>query len=305
MWKEAVFVFDANVLLNLYRYSEKTRKEFLSILEKMGDRIWLPHQFALEYQRNRREVIEDQSSSYEVILKKMDSTLKEMESLATNQHSFLKLGRLVKKVTTPIKTIKKEIEVAKEKHPKWDQKDSIREKLDKLFEGKVGNPCKNIKEVQKEGDQRFSNKIPPGYMDMEKDNKDPTGTRKYGDWIGWYQIIEMSKEVKKPVILVLNEKKEDWWLKLKGNIIGPRPELIREMSDNGVSFHMYSMEKFLEFAKPLYKIKQDVVKEIEEVNKKPFDTQMEDSLDIGTTQGTESGSGIISINDDAGEQTIS
>jgi hypothetical protein len=44
MWQECIFVFDANVLLNLYRYSPDTRDELLDVLERLKDRIWIPHQ---------------------------------------------------------------------------------------------------------------------------------------------------------------------------------------------------------------------------------------------------------------------
>ncbi|WP_220493433.1 PIN-like domain-containing protein [Pseudoalteromonas sp. SR44-5] len=56
VWDSCVFVFDANILLNLYRYSDATRNEFLSLLEKINDRVWLPHRAAEEYLNNRLSV---------------------------------------------------------------------------------------------------------------------------------------------------------------------------------------------------------------------------------------------------------
>ncbi len=60
LWKTAVFVFDANVLLNLYRYQSPTRDDLLKVLEKLGDRIWIPYHVGLEFERNRLIVIADQ-----------------------------------------------------------------------------------------------------------------------------------------------------------------------------------------------------------------------------------------------------
>jgi hypothetical protein len=34
LWSDATFIFDANVLLDLHRYSKPTRDEFLSVLKK-------------------------------------------------------------------------------------------------------------------------------------------------------------------------------------------------------------------------------------------------------------------------------
>jgi PIN domain-containing protein len=60
MWRECIFVFDANVLLNIYRYSSDTRDELFDVLEHLKDRIWIPHQAMLEYHENREEVISQQ-----------------------------------------------------------------------------------------------------------------------------------------------------------------------------------------------------------------------------------------------------
>lgn len=57
LWKEGCFVFDTNILLNLYRYGETSRNEWLAVIADIQDRLWTPHQVALEYQRNRRSTI--------------------------------------------------------------------------------------------------------------------------------------------------------------------------------------------------------------------------------------------------------
>ena len=64
LWADAIFVFDANVLLDIYRYSPKASKELIGILKDLDDRIWLPYQFALEYHRNMAEVKETSHTEY-------------------------------------------------------------------------------------------------------------------------------------------------------------------------------------------------------------------------------------------------
>ena len=56
LWEKCVFVFDTNVLLNLYRYSAKTRTSLLAAFESFKDRIWIPYQVAFEFMRKRCEV---------------------------------------------------------------------------------------------------------------------------------------------------------------------------------------------------------------------------------------------------------
>lgn len=75
-WETALFVFDTNILLNLYRYSDTTREELLNILEKMKDRSWLPNRAVEEYLNNRSSVIAQQAKAYEEMLKTIDSLKK-------------------------------------------------------------------------------------------------------------------------------------------------------------------------------------------------------------------------------------
>ena len=64
LWENAIFSFDASVLLNIYGYSENTREELLSLLERLSERVRLPHQFGLEFVRNRVKVILKQVGNY-------------------------------------------------------------------------------------------------------------------------------------------------------------------------------------------------------------------------------------------------
>jgi hypothetical protein len=58
-FKECIFCFDTNVLLNLYRFTPESRDNLVKVLQhaKIKDRIWLPHRVGLEYQRRRTDVL--------------------------------------------------------------------------------------------------------------------------------------------------------------------------------------------------------------------------------------------------------
>ena len=62
-----LFVFDTNVLLNLYGYAEQTRDDFFDLLDSLGDKIWVPFHVGLEYQRRRLEVIRDEKAIFNKI----------------------------------------------------------------------------------------------------------------------------------------------------------------------------------------------------------------------------------------------
>lgn len=72
VWKDAIFVFDSNVLLNLYRYQQGTRDELLSVLDELSDKVWIPFHVALEFQRNRLKVIATQGKKFSEVRKSID-----------------------------------------------------------------------------------------------------------------------------------------------------------------------------------------------------------------------------------------
>src|SRR3989304_4044199 len=69
LWRNCVFVVDANVLLNLYRYPKEAREDLLRVLKRVSSRLWLPHQAALEYQCNRLIVIAEQIQRFDEVRK--------------------------------------------------------------------------------------------------------------------------------------------------------------------------------------------------------------------------------------------
>lgn len=58
-----MIVLDANVLLDLYRITPDARRQVLETLRDVADRLWVPHQAALEFSRNRKEAVRDRTSS--------------------------------------------------------------------------------------------------------------------------------------------------------------------------------------------------------------------------------------------------
>lgn len=62
--KTGLGVPDTNVLLSLYRFQEDARDELFGALEKLGDRLWIPHQVGLEFHRNRLNVIAEQEAYF-------------------------------------------------------------------------------------------------------------------------------------------------------------------------------------------------------------------------------------------------
>jgi hypothetical protein len=246
LWSDCLFGFDANVLLGLYRSTAETQKVFFSVLEKIADRIFLPHQAASEYLKNRLGVISNRSDSYGRITDESEKFAKLVESIG-QEHSLAdgeEIARVAREAADKIKVL---AEAGAEKEPDLLRADDLLGRIARFFETKTSHPYPDprLKEVYAEGAQRYAQRIPPGYKDDKK-----TEPERYGDLLIWFQLIDQARLMKKPVIFVTGDAKEDWWLEHHGATIGPRPELRQEMmAAAGVSFYMYTTPRFLEFAK--------------------------------------------------------
>lgn len=273
LWKNCIFILDANVLLNLYHYSHEAIDSFMKILEALSDRIWITHQAAFEYQDNRLQEIVRQEKVYKLILEKLDSTQRDLEDIVGRGHLSIKVEELFKKVTDTFAYVKNDLLEHQRSHPDLLNDDSIRERITCILCGRVGVPYVNarLKEIYTSGEDRYNNKIPPGYKDKCKDEKKKFGDElieaKYGDLIQWNQMIDKAKECKKPIIFITDDIKEDWWWQSNGKTIGPRPELITEMKNKtSVRFYMYTPDNFMKYANEYLslKIKQKIIDEVRE-----------------------------------------
>jgi len=276
LWKDekTLFVFDANVLLNLYGYAKQTRDDFFSILQAVNDKLWIPYHVGLEYQRRRLSVIRNEK----VVFNDIDQCLEKIQSVFKGDFEKLALKRRFPKLFDNTEKLEKEISKSISNYKKsvqhWDNEqpcvrshDEIRERLNNFFNGKVGEKPEDQKwldELYEEGKERFTKKIPPGFKDSGKGSSEEDKhfyndglyyERQYGDLILWKQlIIESKNDNIENVIFVTDDAKEDWWYQIKSNgkkTVGPLAELQSEIyrESNIRNFHMYSTSTFLEDGK--------------------------------------------------------
>ncbi|TCL46831.1 hypothetical protein EDC47_1121 [Raoultella planticola] len=79
-----IFIFDANILLTLYRCEEETRNRFFEIWGNIKEKCWFPHQVCLEYQRNRLKVVKDSRDALDKIPKKINNSISELRKVRTS-----------------------------------------------------------------------------------------------------------------------------------------------------------------------------------------------------------------------------
>lgn len=291
LWKNGLFILDANVLLNLYRYPKQASDDLLKVLEQLSNQLWIPHQAALEYQENRLSVIAEQVKKFDEVRKVLDDSRDKLEGQLSalqlkRRHSAINPDDFLGKVRGEFLKFDAALKQLEKDQPDRFLEDDLRNKIDGLLGDKVGNPFtpSELEKVYQDGKARYEQKRPPGYEDVAKGKSgekelqfyfcnELTISCKYGDLILWFQIInEVKARGIKYVVFVTDDEKEDWWwiAESKGKkTIGPRPELIDEIKHKAdISlFHMYNSERFLQCAKKYLdvKIEPESVKQVQEI----------------------------------------
>ena len=169
-----------------------------------------------------------------------------------------------------------ELKENKSVHTARISNDEIKDSVARIFESSVGLPYEKerIEQLITEGEERYKQKIPPGFKDGSKSGDSDVfyeKCRKYGDLIVWTQVIDKATELNRGVVLVTDDKKEDWWEKFKGKTVGPRPELVKEFKDRAdQTFYMYQADRFLELARENLgeQVSDEIVEEIREVRRR-------------------------------------
>ena len=286
IWKKAIFVFDSSVLLNFYEFSEKSRQDiYKNIFLKLKERLWITNQTEFEFLKHRERVTNRTTELYNEVKEKhfpgkhLKVFTQQFDQLKTRtgkdtRHPYILpdifkkfeevVAELVKLNEVLEQDLTKQIAQRLDEHNKEIEKD----KLLNFFQITPGYKYDKLMEIVQEGEFRYRNKIPPGYADEK--TKD-VGIAKYGDLVIWKQIIELAGLKKQPVLLVIDDLKEDWFLtdnKDKNKLLSPRDELIKEMQDiGGVQFWAYSTSQFLYKANENLKseISKEAIKEVKDV----------------------------------------
>lgn len=272
LWDSGQIILDTNALLNLFRYSQSAREDFIKALHFKRESLWIPHQVGIEFHRRRIEVINDQVNAFGAI----ESSLSKAKNAAENalngykRHPSLDTAPLTKALQESINGLMLQLQEARENHSTKVVKNKTNEKtlqnITELYEGRVGSPFNDERtlEIHAEGAIRFENEIPPGYKDRNK--SEPA---RYGDLVLWEQILENSRAEKKAAIFVTDDQKEDWWYIVGSETHGPRPELVDDyFSACGQRIHFLTPNRFLDFAKTQMKgIRSSSVDEVEEVSR--------------------------------------
>ena len=245
MWKEAVFVFDTNVLLDILRMPKTERDSFIKIINelKKTNSIWLPFQVGLEYHNHYKEIIKENDLKIDEARTNIKNSLNKIIEDINKKYNRglvdINTGLIKDEINKSLDSINKLFNVSN--NSKTDYTKLIKE-IDCLFPN-IGDEYDVTTKKQKLdlAEQRIKQCIPPGFKDKTKDNGNQTG-----DIFVWFQIIDYAKKNEKNIIFVTNDTKEDWFQKIGNITVMPRPELLKEFNDNtGKLIWIYSEDNFI------------------------------------------------------------
>ena len=278
IWENGVIVLDTNILLDFFRLSNDSRKKFFSLLSIYKDRLWIPDFVVVEYFKNRDVVINDSKKMFSSFYEEIKNYCSAIDK------SFFKYKEKVMKheeLEIIFNDFRNKFNAKIEEFIKQDADNFDKEKLFKiekeifdLIGDNVGNKISDTEfnTLVDEGDYRMNNNIPPGYKDKNKEKMIHNGKIINGDYIIYYSLMNYSKENKKDIIFITNDQKEDWYLYVKGEKKGGRPELLNEFHINtGKLLILYSLENFLNMHNDKtnisdQKISPEVINEISNLN---------------------------------------
>ncbi|MFE1819582.1 PIN-like domain-containing protein [Streptomyces anulatus] len=250
--KSSTIVLDTNALLSIYRMESTARGEYLTVLGALAPRLWIPRQVVEEFHRNRISSLDSHVNALREKSKAVGEAVNELQKRLKDLAKLRSLaGRQIQEYMKPFDESLAGIEARIESDlSEFDLNagglaahDPILDSLSRMLDGRVGGEFgkDEIEAARGEARRRGESEQPPGYRDYKR-----KGDEGLGDCILWLQMLDHAAEEKRAVLFISTDTKDDWIRYQCGLVIGPRPELIKEMREKaGVEYHHITLSELL------------------------------------------------------------
>ncbi len=284
---ENLLVLDTNYLLDIIQLPTTVSKKYIEALEKVKENIYIPYLVALEFNfkksslkkgkikkiRKYKNEIEQSVVNIKKKIDEIDLVDKEEKEIFTNEPL---------KITEDYLAELKKIIDNKVSSMITEEENELYERLISIIENKVGNKYSQewIDKIEKEGEVRYEQNIPPGFNDSSKEDEidslrmygDIKYCRKYGDLIIWKDIIEYSKEytkMGKKVVFITNDgkakQKRDLLYKVDDLTVGPDIHLMNELyMEANKELHILNNLRFVQLVNDLSDVEMSKLKKSSE-----------------------------------------
>ncbi|MGW3892511.1 PIN-like domain-containing protein [Micromonospora chokoriensis] len=304
--QDSLIVIDASALLHLYRISPKAREQTLTVMALLQNQLFIPHQAAQEFHRNRFGVATNRIKQFRETRQTLEQAPKEavahLRSAVAKFESFrtrimterqwkpddhhLDNNSLTQRLHGVMDAALSEFEALEAEYDLRPgdvlRMDPVLTRLEEITSGRIGLPYDNDQleqRIREANEFRYPNNIPPGYADARSKS---TPYLAAGDYIVWRQIIDQAVEATggEFVAVVTNDVKEDWWeLDKKGRPTKARSELSQELAETcGRQLKLLTLSGFLDIA--AVQLPGEVSEEtVERVRVSEVETQMDSVIE--------------------------
>lgn len=234
-FERGLIVLDTNVLLNMLRYSPSAREELVDVIATFADRCFVPHQIAVEYNRNRVRVVEDRRKELEQATTEINTIRSKVRAVVNNLRDRRTLASAdVDKLEISVFEFFEALEDASSDASEQydlDPDDLVGEvdlwtsRLSLVLAGRVAlRPTEEmLSSDAAEATRRREQRVAPGF-------KDEAG----GDYLWWAEVMRCPDLRDKPLVVVSDDAaKGDWRFEMRGFTVGPHAVLIDDVRGAG------------------------------------------------------------------------
>lgn len=248
-----IFVLDTNILLDMGRLPLHSSKLFLTLLQSVQSRLWIPRQVYKEFENNKRKVFGDITNRYTKLKNELQQRKNNfasgLEKTLSNplNRKYIGIEHLNELLLNEINNISDIID----KYGELEEhkiEEGVAETFKKdLFtfveNSKIGEEISMSERLRilSEGELRYKYQIAPGFKDEKKDENGKDPQRRFGDLFLWKEILALPGQgvfqELTDIVFLTNDQKEDWIVDNE-----PHPHLIQEFNEKWQDIQMHFMK---------------------------------------------------------------
>jgi len=290
--KKTIIIFDTSFWLDIYRNLPDTIKIITSALNKEDflNKIYIPSFVEKEFNKNKNKIISEHKTLNIKVKNALNEAIKNgkkaiLGAIQTQKNRYKiennsvenNINKLLDEIENNSNSFLSENDI---------ENDTYLE-VERIFytiksKNYIDILTKNdILDLFINGENRYKQKMPPGFMDTNKDKK---GGFLYGDLIIWKEIIAFAHKNKKDILFVTNDTKKDWFendlfhpklieefkKETKQNIIGISAKTFYEHTSINKGLDILSFIEFL--VDDLYQIIYDEISDENNIIISPYET---------------------------------
>lgn len=259
-----LYALDANILLNLYKFTPDAAREVLRALRTMRDVLFIPHQALNEFWPLRdgvrsgphhREAAGKLRAAKADILRIVRTWQKRtgLDADGTRESRAQEISEHLAIASGALEMLESSIEAVREESA--DSGEWLLDELDEIFAGRIGEKPSDSERSSslREFEKRVAQGLPPGLRDVEiRKGEVAKASGDYFIWtqcVGEAQRVSTSRGAHVDLTLVTEDHKDDWVRSSEDDHLLAHRALVKEYHEaTGGSFRIMSFEDLLDTA---------------------------------------------------------